>query len=130
MNHDSSSNVLIKDILIYYSHIGLAVCQRCQVAFPNNLERHFREYHKSLSLANRQELVQHIELLPGRRSVEEVNSEFSRYREVEMIRGLPIIKGLKCRECLFLGTDAMVIKHCQKDHSWSSTQGNSQFFSG
>jgi len=122
-----SLQTLMDELVIYHSDLGLAICKQCQVAFSAHVNRHFREYHPSIDIVRRKALQQHIESLPGRRSMEEVNSELSKYNEVEMLNGLPVVDGLKCQECLFLGTDPIVIKHCQKEHGWINTKGTLEY---
>jgi Orsellinic acid/F9775 biosynthesis cluster protein D len=114
-------NNLVKDLVIYHPNLGLAICQPCQVALPNDIERHFSRLHKNLKLAERHALVQYIQSLPRRRSIEQLTSDLSATMEIEEIRGLHTIDGWKCNQCLFLGADSTVEKHC-RDHGWITGQ--------
>ena len=126
--NDNSLNTLISEIILYHSKIGLAICRPCKVACSKNFERHLRRFHKSLTLNERRTILEYIELLPNRQSIEEVNSSYSSTREMDMIEGLPVVSGFKCHKCAFFGLKSTMINHCQKQHRWTANQSNIKVF--
>jgi len=122
MDENHSFDKLINDIIIYHQNLGLVICQSCKVAFPNDIERHFQIYHKSVTLLERRALAQHIQSLPQRRSIEEIRTSLATNIEIEAIKGLKIKDGLKCNMCHLFGADTTVEKHCRRDHGWVTGQ--------
>jgi len=125
MNNDNLASLkkLVNELIIYHQDHGLAICQPCQVAFPKDIERHLLEHHNALPLVDRKAVLNHIQSLPGKRSIEAINAELSTEREIDAIYGLKIVEVWKCNECGLLGADTTVERHC-RDHGWITGQGN------
>jgi len=119
---------LVNDILIYYENLGLAICKPCQVAFLLDPEVHLFKHHKMISAPERRVLKQHIQSLPGRRSLEEINSDLCTGVECEAIKGLNITDGWKCDYCNVFGAEATIIRHC-RNHGWITGQRNTYYIS-
>jgi len=122
-NENSTLSHLIDELVLYHLSTGLAICRPCGSAFPNNIERHLRDFHGGLSFPERRALVSYIESLSGRRSIEQITTEYSIDTEVDAIEGLPIITGCKCNHCGFLGAPSSMKTH-RKEHNWTRGQGN------
>jgi len=115
-NH-SVFNKLVNDLILYHQDLGLAICQPCQVAFPKDIERHFQNYHKSVTVSERRSLTHYIKSLPGKQEVDVIRTSLATEVEREAIKGLKIINGLKCNVCHFFGGNSRVERHC-RSHSW------------
>ena len=120
--NDVLPNKLIDDTILYHSEIGLAICRPCQIACPKSFERHLQRDHKTLTLIERRLILDYLKSLLEKRSIEEVNREYSSAFEVDAIEGLQIISGFKCNKCNFLGIKSTVIHHCRKQHDWITSQ--------
>jgi hypothetical protein len=117
-------NKLIDETILYHSEIGLAICRLCQVACSKDFERHLQRDHKTLTLLERQAILNYLKSLPEKRSIEEVNQDYSPAFEVDAIEGLQIVSGFKCNKCTFVGIKSTVIDHCRKQHGWTTSQCN------
>ena len=125
-NNTESFNKLVNDLIIYHQDLGLAICRPCGIAFPTDAKCHLLKHHKMLRPSERQELAQHIQLLPERRSFEEIHSNLSAAVEIEEIQGLPSTEAFKCGHCTFLGAEASVKLHC-RSHGWVVGQRDFHF---
>jgi len=116
VDNNSSISKLVNDLVIYHSDLGLAICQPCKVGFLLDPEPHLLKYHKTLRRSERQEIACHIQSLPGRRSIDEINADLSIRIEREAIYGLDIIEAWKCNQCWALGAKTTIQRHC-RDHN-------------
>ena len=115
---------LIDELILYHSTSGLVICRPCKSAMPDDIQRHLRDFHKTLTSAERVAIIKHLNSIAGRRSVKQVTMDYVYNFEVEAIDGLSIISGFKCIRCGLLGAKSTIKRHCEVKHNWTTTQGN------
>ena len=124
VDNNPSISKLVNNLVIYNSDLGLAICQPCKVGFLLDPEPHLSKYHKTLRCSERQKIAHHIQLLPKRRSIEEINADLSTKVEREAIYGLNIIEAWKCNQCWALGAETTIQRHCREHNQIEGRRKN------
>lgn len=108
--------------LLFLPEHGVLVCRTHRYCLrPGGTKEHFREFHKSLALRVRQELVKYSDAL-GVRLVapKEVRSPPEGSTPIE---GLELLEGCKCTECGYLCGRIATAREHAKSHGWTKSKG-------
>jgi Orsellinic acid/F9775 biosynthesis cluster protein D len=111
---------VIDEYVVYNQQFKVFICQQHGYAVKLSfIKRHFRRTHKSISLDDRQRIVEYSE---GLSLVEPEDLEIPLDTPAAII-GLPITESLQCIECRFFRKRMMdMLEHCRHKHGWEKGQ--------
>ena len=111
----------MNEYIIYNTTYHILICRQCGYAIPQDgIMRHFRQFHKTISLATRQELIDHglsLDLWQPSK----VQELWEIMDTKTPIKGLTLYSGFQCqyKDCMkYTRTEISMKLHCRETHNW------------
>jgi len=129
-------NEYIRYNIVYH----ILICRQCGFAIPQDgIMRHFRQFHKTIPLVIRQDIINYgLSLDLWHPS--QVHEQWQNMNVKSPVDSLTIHPGFKCQhnDCLkYTRTEVSMKQHCRKTHEWVAkdsiiwtTQQLQSFFGG
>ena len=110
----------------YNSIYHTLICRQCGYAIPQDwIMRHFRQFHKTIPLSTRQDIINYgLSLDLWQPS--QVNEQWQNMNTKSPVDGLTICLGFQCQynDCMkYTRTEVSIKQHCRESHSWVAKDG-------
>lgn len=114
---------MMNQYVIYNTIYHILICRQCGCAIPQDwILRHFRQYHKTITLETRQEIINYGTTLDLWDPIK-VQEHMKTMNSKSKIEGLTIYAGFQCQgeNCMKLTrTKESMKKHCRGSHAWAN----------
>ena len=122
-----TSNVeIMNEYVTYNTTYHILICRQCGYAIPQDwIMRHFRQLHKTIPLAMRQDIINYglsLELWHP----SEVYEQWKNMTTKSPVDDLAIFSGFKCQfdDCMsYRRTEVSMKKHYRETHNWVAKDG-------
>ena len=123
---DSVQHCTMNQYIIYNAIYHVLICRQCGCSIPQDwIMRHFRQYHKTIPLEVRQEIINYGSGLDLWQPID-VHKQREIMNIKSSVEGLTILSGFQCQEagCIkYTHVEKSMKIHYRTSHAWTAKDG-------